>query len=650
MKTLYFCLIALGLLSGCQSGSDVVASTSQITPLNTLYGDNIAGKIAIPLNRADQQYWLMTSETQGILMTDAQGEVLSHYAGNMEILDWRENVQIADKVYGVLSTYDNDLGEVLILGLDWQTQQLSLLSTLAKDDAQIEALCLYTLPEGHLSLFMADALGQIEQRIIVDASTDRLVDLPVHRFIGAPQTKACAVDDQSHSLYLVEENIGVWRYSADPESELARQLITAVAPFGPLEGEVTAVDVLANGDLLVSAPEQQGVWHINQADELAATFIPLPGVQKAESVQGAHLSNTLLLGIYDDQSGQYLTTQQPFTLVSRTLAESPFIRLSAFAQTDPVEAYGDAADDPAIWINAREPEQSRVLGTNKKQGLMVYDLQGKLLQALNVGRVNNVDLRYDVKFTNQAIDLAAASNRSNNSISLFSIQQGSGELALISHVETDLGDVYGLCMYQDGRDYYVFINDTDGRFQQYHLNTDNKPMNATLVREFQVPSQPEGCVADDASKQLFFGEESTGIWQISADPQSNPKTAPAKLIATVSDTFVADVEGMGIYRMDGKRYLVASSQGNNSFGVFALDQDNQYLGSFQLGMDITVGIDGVSETDGLELTETGLGTDLPDGLLVVQDGRNRLASAPQNFKLVDGSLIKQLIKDWLEQK
>jgi myo-inositol-hexaphosphate 3-phosphohydrolase len=34
---------------------------------------------------------------------------------------------------------------------------------------------------------------------------------------------------------------------------------------------------------------------------------------------------------------------------------------------------GDAADDPAIWRNPADPAGARILGTNKKQGLLVYN-------------------------------------------------------------------------------------------------------------------------------------------------------------------------------------------------------------------------------------------------------------------------------------
>jgi 3-phytase len=40
---------------------------------------------------------------------------------------------------------------------------------------------------------------------------------------------------------------------------------------------------------------------------------------------------------------------------------------------------GDAADDPAIWVHPVDPALSLVLGTDKKGGLNVFDLEGKRL-------------------------------------------------------------------------------------------------------------------------------------------------------------------------------------------------------------------------------------------------------------------------------
>src|SRR5690349_1849047 len=43
-------------------------------------------------------------------------------------------------------------------------------------------------------------------------------------------------------------------------------------------------------------------------------------------------------------------------------------------ETVPVANPEDAADDPAIWVNPKDPAKSAVIGTDKKGGLYVYDL------------------------------------------------------------------------------------------------------------------------------------------------------------------------------------------------------------------------------------------------------------------------------------
>ena len=42
------------------------------------------------------------------------------------------------------------------------------------------------------------------------------------------------------------------------------------------------------------------------------------------------------------------------------------VAVQAAAETTPMPTAGDAADDPAICINHRNPETSLIVGTNKK--------------------------------------------------------------------------------------------------------------------------------------------------------------------------------------------------------------------------------------------------------------------------------------------
>ncbi|GAC21938.1 phytase [Paraglaciecola arctica] len=638
--------VFLVLLSACQAPTNSVQKLVS-APLKALENNSdIAGKVAKPIRYQQQEYWLLSSETLGVLLTDKKGNQLSSVKGHIELLDWRDNIQVGDQTFGLIAALDSNLGQVLIIKLDWKTKKLSELTRFKRPSAQIESLCWYQMPQGHLSLFTTDALGQVAQRIVVDATQHVLTDLVVQTFIGAPQTKSCAVDDRSQSLYIAEENIGVWRYIADHESELARELVIATQPHGPINSEVTYIEVLDSGDLLVSAPEQQGVWLVDIHNNDQARFVSLEGSHTPESVSALQQGDQLTLGIFDDETAKYFTSELIIPKKAKPQVHPSMPVVQPYAQSTAMAAYGDAADDPAIWINFADSAKSRVLGTNKKQGLKQYDLQGNLLQELNVGRVNNVDIRYGMELGGKLVDIATASNRSTKSISVFSIEPDTGYMVHISDIQTAIDDVYGLCMYANGSQYYVFVNGTDGHFQQYLLQQDAGNISGKLVREFYAPSQPEGCVVDDQNQQLYYGEEAIGVWQVSAEPIEEA----SKLIIKTNQTFVADVEGMGIYRYKEQRFLFASSQGNDSYGVFALDKNNQYLGSFKIGMNISLGLDGASETDGLAITSYPLGANLPAGLLVVQDGRNRLPMAPQNFKLVDARQVQGLIDSWLEKR
>ncbi|MGH7149407.1 MAG: phytase, partial [Planctomycetota bacterium] len=100
----------------------------------------------------------------------------------------------------------------------------------------------------------------------------------------------------------------------------------------------------------------------------------------------------------------------------------------------------------------------------------------------------------------------------------------------------------------------------------------------------------------------------------------------------------ADVEGLTIYyAAGGAGYLLASSQGSSTFVVYQRAAPNAYLATFQVGANAPLGIDGVSGTDGIDVTNRGLGSAFPGGLFVAQDDSN--SGFNQNFKLVDWQTI-----------
>ena len=106
-----------------------------------------------------------------------------------------------------------------------------------------------------------------------------------------------------------------------------------------------------------------------------------------------------------------------------------------------------------------------------------------------------------------------------------------------------------------------------------------------------------------------------------------------------------DLEGLGIYDLgDGRGYIVVSSQGNDTYAVFRREGKQEYLGSFAVVADPVRGIDGISETDGLEVSSRNLGPGFEHGAMVAQDGRNVMPVENQNYKMVPWSAIAAALK------
>jgi 3-phytase len=312
-------------------------------------------------------------------------------------------------------------------------------------------------------------------------------------------------------------------------------------------------------------------------------------------------------------------------------------KAAATEETDPVHHDGDAADDPAIWVNPDDPAMSAVVATDKKGGLLVYDVSGKELQYLKSGDMNNVDVRPAVGTLNlrgRSVVMVVAGNRTDNTIGVFELDPGTRQLRDITAAPiTPALEVYGSCLYHSAATgaMYSFVNSKKGEVEQWALADDGSGKVAgRLVRSFSVASQVEGCVADDELGDFYLGEEQKGIWKFGAEPDAGD--APT-LIAQVSSSapLVRQVEGLTLaYDGGGAGYLIASSQGDSSYAVFRREGDNAYVGNFRIVAGR--GIDGTDGTDGIDVTTADLGPAFPSGVFVSQDGKNDRGA--QNFKLV----------------
>lgn len=316
----------------------------------------------------------------------------------------------------------------------------------------------------------------------------------------------------------------------------------------------------------------------------------------------------------------------------------------ALGETQAVASARDAADDPAIWRNPADPAASLIVATDKQAGLYVYGLDGRTRSQLAAGRVNNVDLRDGVDIAGTPGVLVAASDRTDpahGKVALFRLDAATAGLTALGALPVADGEAYGFCLWRRAADraVFAFVVMKDGRVVQVRLDLSGAAPKAEVVRQVKLATQAEGCAADDRTGQLYVAEEDVGLWRIDADPAGSP--APQVFARVDGAMLVADAEGVAIAPQgaDGG-YLVASSQGDSAYAVYRLP-DARYMGRFRIVAGPT-GVDGTSETDGIEVALGGFGPDFPEGVLIAQDGDN--APEDQNFKLISWAAVRAALK------
>jgi len=330
------------------------------------------------------------------------------------------------------------------------------------------------------------------------------------------------------------------------------------------------------------------------------------------------------------------------------------------AETGPVRGFGDAADDPAIWVHPTDPEKSLIFGTDKTPsgGLFVYGLDGSERAFLDLGELNNVDVRDGFRLGEREVALVVASNRTSDTLSVLALDPETLELEDVAgETIPTLENSYGTCLYKndEGR-FFAFVNSEDGRYVQLELTADGDTVESEVVREFCLETQPEGCVVDDDNERVFVGEEGFGLWVFPAEEDSpsvgdeTPACEGAMAGHLIANTFdgvlTRDVEGMGLYDLgDGDGYLIVSAQGDHEHVLFERQPPFAPVLTFAVWGGGEACIDGVEETDGLAVTSLSLGDDYPAGLLAVQDGFNGDPADKQNFKLVSMQDVLDLMDE-----
>lgn len=308
------------------------------------------------------------------------------------------------------------------------------------------------------------------------------------------------------------------------------------------------------------------------------------------------------------------TTQQSTATDSAAVIKPLYV-------TDTVEF---DTDDPAIWVNAADPAQSLVIGTDKDEngGLYAFDLKGKIVKnkvVPGLKRPNNVDIAYGLMLNGKPVDIAVATERMTHKLRIFSVPNmkavdNGGIPVFEGDTAAGYRDLMGVAIYTSSKkEIYAIVGRKTGPLDggylyQYLLTDDGKGrVKATLKRKFGKYSgkkEIEAIAVDNEMGYVYYSDEQFGVRKYYADPSKGD----AEISLFAKEGFKEDNEGISIYKLtDSTGYILVSDQSANQFKVFKREGDNAFIKNLPMS---------TNNSDGSDVVSIPLNNDFKHGLFV----------------------------------
>ena len=257
------------------------------------------------------------------------------------------------------------------------------------------------------------------------------------------------------------------------------------------------------------------------------------------------------------------------------------------------------SDDPAVWINKKDPSKSLIIGTDKDidGALYVFNLEGKIQEdkvVRGLKRPNNVDVEYGLMLNGISTDIVVTTERFTHKLRIFSLPDmrpiDNGGIEVFEN-ETNAGfrDLMGIALYKNKKgEIYAIVGRKTGPITgeylwQYLLQDDGSgQVKATLVRKFGIYSgkkEIESITVDDELGYVYYSDEGVGVRKYYAEPKKgNEQLALFAIIG-----FTEDHEGISIYKLSKKKgYILVSDQGADKFHIFTREGTKQNPNDHQL--------------------------------------------------------------------
>jgi 3-phytase len=170
--------------------------------------------------------------------------------------------------------------------------------------------------DGAFYVFITSKSGEIGQWRLLATEQGTVDAEQVRGFDVGTQIEACVTDDELGFLYIGEEQVGIWKYAAEPTGGTGRTAIDTTGPTGFLTPDVEGLAIYfgasGTGYLIASSQGRDAfnVYRREGANEYLATFTIEEGngIDRVTHSDGVDVLNANLGPMFPD--GVFVTQDQ----------------------------------------------------------------------------------------------------------------------------------------------------------------------------------------------------------------------------------------------------------------------------------------------------------------------------------------------------
>ncbi|MDX2044997.1 MAG: phytase [Acidobacteriota bacterium] len=311
------------------AGLEAIYATVETEPVPS--GGDAADDPAIWIHPTDpsQSTIIGTNKQGGLAVYDLSGKQIQYLAdGLMDNVDLREGFMLGGQKVAIVAASNRKDNSIALYKVNPATRQLENVAARSiKHTVTAYGMCLFRSEKsGKVFYFATSKSGDVEQWELLDAN-GKVDAKKVRNFKVGGVVEGCVTDDQLGHFYVSEEAVGIWKYSAEPETGTTRTQVAKVGDgnlFADVEGLAIAYGPNGTGYLMASSQGNYSyvVYRREGNNEFVKKFRIADGdkVDGAEETDGidvttANLGPAFPNGVFVVQDGFNNNGNQNFKLV-----------------------------------------------------------------------------------------------------------------------------------------------------------------------------------------------------------------------------------------------------------------------------------------------------------------------------------------------